>query len=55
MLWAILRWCGPCHRISPVLEAVSDEHAGNLVVLKVDVRLGRGASAAKTVLRGQGV
>ncbi|KAG9509199.1 Thioredoxin-2, partial [Fragariocoptes setiger] len=30
-------WCGPCRLISPVLDELETEHAGKLVILKVDV------------------
>ncbi|MGI8859756.1 MAG: thioredoxin [Rubrobacteraceae bacterium] len=30
-------WCGPCHRIAPVIEEIADERAGELEVFKLDV------------------
>jgi thioredoxin 2 len=33
--WAT--WCGPCRMISPVLEDLAGQHAGQLKVVKVDV------------------
>ena len=30
-------WCGPCKALAPTLEAVAEEHAGNLAVVKVDI------------------
>lgn len=33
--WA--EWCGPCKMIAPVLDAISEEYAGKLKIVKVDV------------------
>ncbi len=33
--WAT--WCGPCHRVAPIMEQLANEHAGKIKVLKVDV------------------
>lgn len=33
--WA--EWCGPCKQIGPALEELSDEYAGKVKIVKVDV------------------
>ena len=30
-------WCGPCRKLSPIMEAMAAEFAGNVLFLKVDV------------------
>lgn len=33
-VWA--DWCGPCKRLDPVVEAIADEHRGEVAVGKID-------------------
>lgn len=30
-------WCGPCQRISPILEELAKEYDGKIVIYKVDI------------------
>lgn len=30
-------WCGPCHMVSPILDRIAREHAGQVKVSKVDI------------------
>ena len=31
------KWCGPCQRISPILDELSKEYEGQIVIYKVDI------------------
>jgi thioredoxin 1 len=33
--WA--EWCGPCHMVSPILDRIAEERAGELRLAKVNV------------------
>jgi thioredoxin 1 len=33
--WA--EWCGPCHMVSPILDQIAEERAGELRLVKVNV------------------
>jgi thioredoxin 1 len=33
--WA--EWCGPCRMITPIIEEISSEYSGKVVVVKCDV------------------
>jgi thioredoxin 1 len=44
-------WCGPCKAISPIVEALAEEHAGKMKVAKINVD-DDGAIAAEYGVRG---
>lgn len=37
--WA--EWCGPCHAVTPVIESLAEDYAGQVKVGKVDVDANR--------------
>lgn len=39
-------WCGPCKRLSPILEELSEEYCGQIIVYKVDTERERELAAA---------
>ena len=30
-------WCGPCHMISPLLEKIASDYAGELIIAKINI------------------
>ena len=30
-------WCGPCKRVEPLVEEISEEYAGKMIAVKCDV------------------
>ncbi|MGI6546968.1 MAG: thioredoxin [Bacillota bacterium] len=43
-------WCGPCRMVAPVVEAVADEYADQLKVVKVNVDNNQNTAAAYGVM-----
>lgn len=41
--WA--EWCGPCRMVAPIVQELSEDYAGRLVVGKVDVDSNPGIAA----------
>jgi len=41
--WA--EWCGPCRMVGPIIEEISNEFSGKVLVLKCDVDSNPGVSA----------
>jgi len=33
--WA--EWCGPCHAVSPILDRIAEERAGELRLVKINI------------------
>ena len=41
--WA--EWCGPCRMVAPIIEEISEEYEGKVLVAKVDVDSNPGISS----------
>ena len=48
--WA--EWCGPCKQIGPALEELSDEYAGKVKIVKINVDENPEQAAALGVIHG---
>ena len=42
-------WCGPCKRITPILEELAKEYEGQIVIYKIDVDKEKGLAQAFNV------
>ncbi|MBT3070108.1 thioredoxin [Rhodomicrobium sp. Az07] len=45
--WA--EWCGPCRTVAPILEELSEEFAGQIKVVKLDVESNPGIAQAYNI------
>lgn len=43
-------WCGPCHMVAPILEALAREHSASLKIVKVNVDENPGLSGKYSVM-----
>lgn len=46
--WAT--WCGPCRKVSPLLEEIADAHADKVTVAKLDIDANPQTSQAYQIL-----
>ncbi|MBM7116190.1 thioredoxin [Archangium primigenium] len=44
-------WCGPCHRLSPILDELAEDYAGQLTIAKLNIEENRALAQAQGVQR----
>lgn len=43
-------WCGPCRRVSPIVEEIAKEHAGDLKVVKMNTDENQGTAIEYNIM-----
>ena len=44
-------WCGPCHRLAPILDELAEDYAGKVTIAKLNIEENRALAQAQGVQR----